>query len=350
MAGFSTKGSRFVTLESGRNDKLGTVDVVIPCYNYGRYLEGCVSSVLSQNVAGIRVLIIDDASSDGSQAIARALAASDPRVSFISHARNMGHIKTYNQGIDWLEGDYFLLLSADDLLVPGALERATRIMDDNPDVVMTYGIGIEWYDGTPEPADFKAGTGQWTRQDLIGEMCATGSNLVSTPTAIVRTSGQKSIGGYEIELPHSADMAMWLKFAAIGSVARIDGVQAIYRRHANNMSASYYAGKLRDYQQRKAAFDHFFLTALKRPATTPTLQARAGRRLGEKAYWTAVGQLLRGRVTNARALLRFATGLNPNLYYFPPLRQLFQTPRLRTVLASIVSDAASRHLGRQKLQ
>ena len=89
---------------------MATVDIVIPCYNYGRFLEGCVNSVLSQSISDIRVLIIDDASSDGSQAIGEALAASDARVSFISHPKNRGHIKTYNEGIDWLELDYFLLL------------------------------------------------------------------------------------------------------------------------------------------------------------------------------------------------------------------------------------------------
>jgi glycosyltransferase involved in cell wall biosynthesis len=327
---------------------MAKVDIVIPCYNYDRFLEGCVNSVLSQSISDIRILIIDDASSDDSKTVAESLAAADPRVSFISHSQNIGHIRTYNQGIDWLESDYFLLLSADDLLVPGSLERASRIMDEYPDIVLTYGRGIEWFDDTPFPTQISAGDERWSRQDLIQDMCASAANLVTTPTAIVRASAQKSVGGYEIDLPHSADMAMWLKFSAVGSIAQIHATQAIYRRHSSNMSASYYAEKLSDYLQRKAAFDNFFRTARKLPPNAVTLQAQANRKLAEKAYWTGVGQLLRGRALNAGALLRFATNLDPQLYYRPPFQQLLQTPRLGKVLASIASEAASRHLSCSK--
>lgn len=324
---------------------MAKVDIVIPCYNYGRFLKLCVDSVLSQSISNIRVLIIDDSSSDESRAVAESLAAADRRVSFISHPKNMGHIRTYNEGIDWLESEYFLLLSADDLLVPGSLERACRVMDNNPDVVLTHGERVEWYDTTPFPSEIGSGDDSWSRHDLVRDMCANAANRVTTPTAIVRTSAQKSIGGYDVDLPHSADMAMWLKFAAEGAIARIHTVQAIYRRHSANMSTSYYAGKLPDYEQRKAAFDHFFRTSRKLPANAAELRQLAFGKLAEQAYWTGVGQLLRGRTSNGRALLEFATTINPHLYYFPPFRQLLRTPRLGNVLASIANEAAARHLG-----
>jgi glycosyltransferase involved in cell wall biosynthesis len=325
---------------------MAKVDIVIPCYNYGRFLKPCVDSVLSQSISDMRVMIIDDSSSDNSRAVAESLAMADRRVSVISHANNIGHIRTYNEGIEWLDSDYFMLLSADDLLVPGSLERACRVMDDNSDVVLTHGKGIEWYDGTPFPTEINSGDGSWSRHDLLREMCANAANGVVTPTAIVRTSTQKSIGCYEIDLPHSADMAMWLKFAAKGSVAHINTVQAIYRRHSTNMSASYYAGKLADYKQRKAAFDNFFRTKSNLPSDAARLQRLAYRKLAEQAYWTCVGQLMRGKASNARALLQFATDINPHLYYLPPFQQLFRTPRLGNVLSSIASEAAARHLGR----
>jgi glycosyltransferase involved in cell wall biosynthesis len=320
------------------------VDIVIPCYNYGRFLQLCVNSVLSQSISDIRVLIIDDSSSDNSRAVAKSLAAADPRVSFISHGKNMGHIKTYNEGIDWLESDYFLLLSADDLLVPGSLERASGVMDENLDIVMTHGNMVEWHDHIPFPTEISIGDGSWNREDLIRDVCAAGANRVVTPTVIVRTSVQKSIGGYEIDLPHCADMAMWLRFAAEGSIARIHAVQAIYRRHASNMSAFFYAEKLRDYEQRKAAFNKFFRTSPKLPSNAVELEQQAYGKLAEQAYWTGVRQLLLGRASNGRALLDFATEIDPRLYYFPPIRHLLHTPRLGKILVSIAREAASRRL------
>src|SRR5664279_4812688 len=101
---------------------MAKIDVVIPCYNYGRFLEECVRSVLDQPIKDVRVLIIDDASSDNSLSVAEMLSKADPRVSVIAHAANRGHILIYNEGlIDWASAEYSLLLSADDLLTEGAL-------------------------------------------------------------------------------------------------------------------------------------------------------------------------------------------------------------------------------------
>src|ERR1700678_792414 len=97
-----------------RSRSMSPVDVVVPCYNYGRYLKGCVESVLSQRDVDVRVLIIDDASSDDTPVIGEGLAANDMRITFRRHAVNLGHIKTFNEGIlDWARAPYTLLSSAD---------------------------------------------------------------------------------------------------------------------------------------------------------------------------------------------------------------------------------------------
>ena len=49
---------------------MAKVDIVVPCYNYGRFLAACVASVLNQSIADLRVLIIDDASTDNSVSVA----------------------------------------------------------------------------------------------------------------------------------------------------------------------------------------------------------------------------------------------------------------------------------------
>src|SRR5690242_1270133 len=95
---------------------MSSVNVVIPCYNYGHFLEQAVGSVLDdQGDVDVRVLIIDDASPDGSGEVALQIAARDPRVEAVVHTTNIGHIATYNEGLlGWADGDYCMLLSADD--------------------------------------------------------------------------------------------------------------------------------------------------------------------------------------------------------------------------------------------
>ena len=111
-----------------------TVSVVVPCYNYARYLRDAVDSVLSQEGVDVDVLIVDDYSSDGSAEVASSLAAGDERVRVIVHGQNVGHIATYNEGLASVAGDYVVLLSADDMLTPGALAGATSLMEARPNV------------------------------------------------------------------------------------------------------------------------------------------------------------------------------------------------------------------------
>ena len=128
---------------------MSRVDVVIPCYNYGKFLGDCVAGALDdQPGTDVRVLIIDDASQDDSAEIAHKLAAADNRVEVIVHPVNRGHIATFNEGLlDWADGDYCVLISADDRLAPGALRRAADIMDAHPEVGFVYGNVVEFRGG-----------------------------------------------------------------------------------------------------------------------------------------------------------------------------------------------------------
>jgi glycosyltransferase involved in cell wall biosynthesis len=92
-----------------------SIDVIVPRYNYGRFLPSCTDSVLGQLGCEVGVLIIDGASTDDSLAIARSLAARDNRIQVLAHEKNRGHIATCNEGIEWLSADYMLLLSSQDM-------------------------------------------------------------------------------------------------------------------------------------------------------------------------------------------------------------------------------------------
>ncbi len=111
------------------------VKVIIPCYGYADLLEGCVRSVLRRQRVAVRVLIVDDCSPDDTPAVARRVAESDDRVEYRRHADNMGLIATANEGLEWAEdSDYVVLLSADDRLVPGSLDRAVDALEYHPEV------------------------------------------------------------------------------------------------------------------------------------------------------------------------------------------------------------------------
>ena len=220
-----------------------SVDVVIPCYRYGRFLRECLESVLSQEGCDVRVLVIDDASTDDSADVARQLAAEDDRVEVIVHSANRGHIATYNEGINWACGDYFLLLSADDLLTPGALARAVALMEQHPEISFTHGREIIIPPNLP-PSDCCAQqeSPQWhisAGSVFIEQLCSRATNTIGTATVVVRTSAQKNAGHYRSDLPHAGDLEMWLRLAMLGNVANTSHFQGMRRVHGSNMSAFY---------------------------------------------------------------------------------------------------------------
>lgn len=290
---------------------MSRVDVIVPCYNYGRFLRECVRSALTQEGVAVRVLIIDDASQDDSEQVGRELAAQDSRVEYRRHAVNRGHIATYNEGIDWASGDYTLLLSADDVLTPGALSRAAGLLDAHPQVGLTYGRAITT--AAPSPLDFTP-PAEYTRDvkpgaEWLAERCAGVNQPVLTPTAVVRTALQKRIGGYRKELPHTGDIEMWMRFAAHAAVGFVDADQAYYRAHESNMFRRYLG--VRDLRQRKDAFDFFFTACGDLLPDCDRVRKLALQRDADTAIWRAMQALESGDRAACRDILAFARAVYP---------------------------------------
>lgn len=293
---------------------MSRVDVVVPCYKYAHYLQGCVRSILDQQGVEVRVLIIDDCSPDHTDEVGRAIAAEDSRVEYRRHAVNQGHIATYNEGLlGWASAEYCLLLSADDMLTPGALARAAGVMDLDPDVCMTYGGEIRTadvrFDAVPPPRSF--GSRVISGPEFWRLTSVEAANIVPTPTAVTRTVVQKQVGGYSKDLPHTGDLEMWLRFAAHGSIGVIDVPQGFYRIHGHNMSVAY-AG-LGDILQKKAAFDAAATRCAERLPDVRQFITRVDRVLAERAFWIGNRLFEAGDVAKCRACLNCAATLCPEI-------------------------------------
>jgi len=314
---------------------MSLIDVIVPCYNYGRYLRGCVESVLSQESVDVRVLIIDDASQDHTAQVGKTLAAEDNRVEYRRHAANWGHIETYNDGLEWACGDYTLLLSADDQLTPGSLHRAARLMDDHPEVGLTYGKVIKTSDLEPEPCRISE---EYNWMIIPGreflELCCRGNssaeNIVPTPTAVVRTALQKELGGYRKDLPHAGDLEMWLRFAAHSSIGKVEVEQAYYRFHDANMYKKFLG--IKDLLQRKAAWDALFEGYGQRVKDCEQVRRLAYRRLAEGAFWLGSEAFDRCDEETCRQLLDLALEYDPTLRRWPGWYRL----RLKRAMGSTV--------------
>src|SRR5215475_13259344 len=106
------------------NGKLPTLSIVIPNYNHGEYLSAAVNAILKQSAQPAEVVIVDDGSTDNSVQILQRLAAENPVIRLHQNQRNQGAVFTINRGIDLATSEYVFCAAADDVVMPGFLEKS----------------------------------------------------------------------------------------------------------------------------------------------------------------------------------------------------------------------------------
>lgn len=292
-----------------------TVSVVVPCYNYGRYVAECVTSLLTNTAVGLDILVIDDASTDGSWSVVQQLPGLDPRVRVHRNDRNRGLIDTANSGVLAASGDYVVLISADDVQAAGWLDRGVALLEATPEAVLAYGPVLRFPGEVP---DVRARRGSrpvvHRGPDWIRTACTRGINGIVCPEAIVRTSAQLKVGGYRADLPYSSDMEMWLRLATVGDVIQDRGDYAAFTRVSpQSMSAVAEASMVRTLEIRRDAFNAWYEYAHELLPGADALLTRAHHTLARtamfRAYVAVTGDPLDGG--EADALAKLALDLDP---------------------------------------
>jgi sugar O-acyltransferase (sialic acid O-acetyltransferase NeuD family) len=316
--------------------KLPRIDVIVPCYKYAHYLKACVQSVLEQEGVDPRILILDDASPDNTAQIGMELARNDPRIEFRKHIVNQGHIPTFNEGLDWASGEYLLLLSADDLLIPGALARACKVLRDHPRVTLVYGKAIvcDQPENATETISTDPSYDLIDGQKFLEQTCKDGRNHVPTPTAIVRTHLQQALGGYRKELLHTGDMEMWMRHAIHGDVAVLAAHQAYYRQHGNNMSAQY--RQLKELEMHWLAFDAIFKHHPSKIPDVRRLQEDCTRMFSHEAFYMANSAFDAGNLEECERGLELALSIDARVATTAAYRRLQMKKRFGPKLWSLM--------------
>lgn len=187
------------------------VSVVIPCYDYGRYLPQAVASVLAQTYADWELVVVDDGSTDDTAAVARSLIADHPgrRIRLLEQA-NAGVSAARNAGIAATTGRYVLPLDADDMIAPTMLERTVAVLDRHPDIaIVSTDLSVFTDDDLPAqvlklpPYD----------RDLLLR------RLIMFYCSLYRREVWQTVGGYVEDMRAGEDWDFWVASAEHGFVA-----------------------------------------------------------------------------------------------------------------------------------
>jgi glycosyltransferase involved in cell wall biosynthesis len=203
------------------------VSVLLPCYNAVTTVVEAVDSILSQDYDDFELVIINDGSTDQTQALLDRYAGS-PRVRVLQQ-ENRGLISTLNHGLETCEGEYIARMDADDIAMPDRLRRQVEFMDANPDVVCC-GTAVEYF-GDRQGIKKLPVTHEACIDTLLLGSC------FAHPAVMLRKDILVSFGiSYDKTALYAEDYALWCELAKVGRLANLEYVGLRYRVHAAQIS------------------------------------------------------------------------------------------------------------------
>ena len=216
------------------------VSVLMPTYNYARYLPFAIRSVLSQSFSDLELIIVDDCSTDGSREIIEEWERFDDRVVTVYHDKNRGLAAARNSGLAVSSGEFIAFCDSDDIWLENKLEVQMDALRMAPEVGILHSDGAiidchgrltgELFSGLYHRK------GQLLSGALLEELCQ--RNFLCVPTVIVRREAIRFAGGFDVSLRSLEDWVCWTKISSKYSFWYIDDVLAYYRIHGESLSSN----------------------------------------------------------------------------------------------------------------
>lgn len=200
-----------------------TVSIIIPAFNYGRFIARTIESVQAQTLTDWECLVVDDGSTDDTGEVVALIAANDPRVKYLRQP-NAGLGATRNAGLRATSGEFVQFLDADDLFGPRKLERQAEILRSHPEVDLVYGDARYFREATPDsprvewdrPLSTVSGAGEPLLSALLVD------NIMVVQASLTRRPLLERVGGFDPSLPRLEDWDCWIRCALTGAVFLYD--------------------------------------------------------------------------------------------------------------------------------
>ena len=208
------------------------VSVLIPTYNYARYLPEAIESVLEQDFRDFELLISDDCSTDNSAEVIARYAARDGRIRFQIHPKNLGMVENWNWCLSQARGEYIKFVFGDDkLLSPSAIGKMAALMESDPAIslVSTASKVIDARSTAIETRN-NFHPGICDGKKVVVKCLERPANLVGEPTLVLFRK-QHAARGFDARYRQLADLEMWFHLLDNGKFAHLAGPLCAFRRH-----------------------------------------------------------------------------------------------------------------------
>lgn len=274
---------------------MSSVSVIIPAYNYARFLPEAIDSALSQTLKPLEVIVVDDGSTDDTEAVLERYAGEI----HIIKQRNAGVSAARNAGIRASRGELIAFLDADDMWLPTKLERQVAHLNAHPGTGLVH-CGLYYCKGTQRTHP-RSGRERF-QGACYAEFFADRPSYPSTPTILVLRSALYGAGLFDEALHRSEDLDMWIQLAREYEFGYVDEPLVLVRLHEpheKNLSADI------------RRFAHSDLRVyLKVSAADPRTGLKLKPRIAQAAFSAAYWEYTHGHPASARhyALMALSYG------------------------------------------
>lgn len=215
---------------------LPLVTIAIPTFNRPDFVLQAIESALNQTYHNVEVIVADNSAEDDTERMVRTV--NDSRLRYHRHDRNIGFSANWNYCLSMAAGEYFLLLSDDDLLEPTAIEQlaAPFFAPDGAEVAFVYGrVNIEETTVAPSPVGpFSETVPAFTKEFFAGR------RSIYPCSTLFRTEEMRELGGYdEARYNYALDAAIWVGTGfKRQNVIFVRDIVGKYRMHPGNLTST----------------------------------------------------------------------------------------------------------------
>lgn len=219
------------------------VSVLVPTFNGARYLAEALDSILGQTYSNVELLLLDDASTDETPAIA---ARYGDRITYVRQPANLGIYDNVNVGIHRARGSLIATYHADDVYLPTIVEEQVRYLQQHPRVGAVFASDIfvdadaREYGRLVLPRELR-GNRELDYVAVLNALLTYRNRFLVCPSAMVRASVHADVGVYRQDrYRNTSDLEMWLRIARRYPIAVLERHLMKYRHFHGNSSQRYH--------------------------------------------------------------------------------------------------------------
>lgn len=234
------------------------ISILITNYNHSKFITECLDAVFAQSAQAKEVIVIDDASTDGSLSAIGEYRKKQPSVILLRNSTNLGPAKTMNKAIQAATGKYIVLAAADDQVLPGFFEKASAALDQYPEAGICCSTPSMFYDAKPyrywqTPISYKKNS-FFIPPDRIGSYYRHTPLWIPTHASLYRRDLVIQYGALDEELKHICDWYLNCRIALTHGILFIPETFGAFRVSPQSYGATWN----RSYRKKIPVYNRLF--------------------------------------------------------------------------------------------